>query len=104
MTSYVSLQTTSDGLWGIGGSAAGLLRYPPEPRNTAGTWLKNVTGAVTSAAGSIASGIGGDRGLQTLIQEQIRVQQQMQVYSAQSNILRSQHETEMTPIRNMRLG
>jgi hypothetical protein len=104
MSSYVSLRTTSDGLWGIGGSSSALLRYPPEPRNSAGEWIKGITGAVSSAAGSIATGVGGDLGLQALIQEQIRVQQQMQVYSAQSNILRSQHETEMTPIRNMRLG
>jgi hypothetical protein len=104
MSSYVSLQTTSDGTWGIAGSSSSLLRYPPEPRNTAGSWLKSVTGAVSDAAGSLVGAAGGDLGLQALIQEQIRVQLQMQVYSAQSNILRSQHETEMTPIRNMRLG
>jgi len=43
-------------------------------------------------------------GLEDLLNQQMQIQLLMQHVSMQSNILRSQHEMEMAPIRNMRLG
>jgi hypothetical protein len=39
-----------------------------------------------------------------LLQQQIQLQREMQIFSMQSNISRTRHETDMTAIRNMRLG
>jgi hypothetical protein len=41
---------------------------------------------------------------QQLISTQIQVQRDMQLYTMISNLERSRHETEMAPVRNMRVG
>lgn len=89
----------------VGGSA--LLRYPPEPRSTVGQWAS----AATSAAKQVASvAFGGGiipdptTDLAALLQQQIQIQLEMQVWTARSNIARSEHEIQMAPVRNMRVG
>ena len=56
-------------------------------------------GALDSA--SNLSGMGDFTGL---LQQQIEIQRVMQIVSMASNVERSKHETEMAPIRNMRVG
>lgn len=107
MSSAIASGSASDGSWGISSPGSSYLLYPPEPQNSAGTWLQ-ATGSALSAVGGTAlmavQGVTTDLSLQSLLQQQIQIQQQMQIYSAQSNISRTEHEMEMTPIRNMRLG
>lgn len=89
----------------VGGSS--LLRFPPEPRNSLSSWagsaLSTVGGAVSSLSGAV-TGFGDVSDITNLLNQQIYVQQIMQTVSMASNIARSQHETEMAPIRNMRVG
>lgn len=49
-------------------------------------------------------GFSGASDITNLLNQQIQIQQLMQTVSMASNIARSQHETEMAPIRNMRVG
>jgi hypothetical protein len=83
------------------------MRFPPEPRSSLGSWATSavsaVGGAVSSLAG-VATGFGDTSEITNLLNQQIYIQQIMQTVSMASNIARSQHETEMAPIRNMRVG
>jgi hypothetical protein len=84
-----------------------MLRYPPEPRSSTGNWAQVAGSTLGSVAGTAASaglGLGLGTDLTGLLNQQIQIQQEMQVISMQSNISRSQHEMEMAPIRNMRIG
>lgn len=84
-----------------------MLRYPPEPRSSLGQWASAATSAVRQVA-SATLGAGffpdptGDLG--SLLQQQIQIQLEMQVWTARSNIARSEHEIQMAPVRNMRVG
>jgi|694.fasta_scaffold21291_11 hypothetical protein len=89
----------------VGGST--MLRYPPEPRSSLGHWATTATSAVRQvAAAAVNSGFfpdpTGDLG--ALLQQQIQIQLEMQVWTARSNIARSEHEIQMAPVRNMRVG
>lgn len=88
-----------------------MLRYPPEPRSSLtsglGQWATTATSAVRQvAAAAVSSGFfpdpTGDLG--ALLQQQIQIQLEMQVWTARSNIARSEHEIQMAPVRNMRVG
>lgn len=80
-----------------------LLRLAPEPRggSTFGTIFNGITSAVSSTAGAL-----GDVNpvFLDLINKQIQTQYEMQVVSFESNVEKSKHETQMAPIRNIRVG
>jgi len=82
-----------------------LARFIPEPKTSAalsfGGVFKSLASTVTGAAGNLA-GISPEYA--DLINKQIEVQTQMQLVSMQSNLAKSKHETEMAPIRNIRVG
>ncbi len=89
-------------------------RFLPEPTNRSGlsfsSVLEGASGLVSKVAG-IALGGGGaqqfpnlDPGYADLLQKQIEVQVQMQLMTLYSNIEKSQHETKMTSLRNIRVG
>lgn len=108
MTIIQSVGSTSNGPWGVSVGDSPLVRSAPEPRSLLGSWGHSTTSAVASAATSLA-GIGagfldGGGDIASLLNRQIQIQQEMQTVSMASNIARSQHETEMAPIRNMRVG
>ncbi len=72
-----------------------------------GSWGQSLLQAGANAAGGLLGGAGSvlDVGtLTSLLQQQIQVQREMQVISMHSNIAKSQHEAEMAPVRNMRVG
>jgi hypothetical protein len=92
-----------------------MVRFGPEPR-TSGNWLASTAKAIAGvasaalaptglgAAGSLA-GVGNipaDAGL--LLAEQVRIQREMQIVTMISNVEKSKHETEMAPVRNLRVG
>lgn len=85
-------------------SGSGLARFIPEPKSglsTFGKVLSSIGSAVSGAGGSL---VGVDSKYTELIQMQIRAQEQMQQVSLVSNLEKSKHETQMAPIRNIRVG
>jgi hypothetical protein len=107
MTTVPLVRSMSDGTLGISVGGSPLARSAPEPRNSLGTWLSTAGSAVASVGSTVADitvpgmNIGS---LTDLLNQQIQFQQIMQRVSMASNVLRSQHEAEMAPIRNMRVG
>lgn len=116
MSSIPSILRGVDGTWGIGGGAQGTVRFGPEPR-AAGNWLTSAAKAAAGLAGAalaptglgaVAGGLAGvgnipaDAGV--LLAEQVKIQQQMQIVTMISNVEKSKHETEMAPVRNLRVG
>lgn len=106
MTSSISIQPLGSNGFGLAVAGSELLRTLPEPRNS---WTKTASSLLSTGAelaGSVIPGadVLGVGGLESLLQMQIQIQQVMQYFSMQSNIEKSKHETEMAPIRNMRVG
>ncbi len=84
-----------------------MLRYAPEPRNALGQWATAATSAVRQvASAAFGGGVIPDptTDLAALLQQQIQIQLEMQLWTARSNIARSEHEIQMAPVRNMRVG
>jgi hypothetical protein len=106
MSNQISLTPVQGGGYGMAVAGSELLRSVPEPQSSwssIGKSLLNVGGQV---AGALIPGaqVFDQSELTNLLQTQIYIQTQMQVWSMQSNIAKSRHETEMAPIRNMRVG
>lgn len=90
-----------------------LARFIPEPTTRAGTSFSSVLNGITGVLGRVAgAALGGSSGgipglspeYVTLIEKQIETQMQMQLMTFHSNIEKSQHETKMTALRNVRVG
>jgi hypothetical protein len=116
MSSIPTTLRSSDGTWGVASGSQGMLRFGPEPRS-GGSWVASATKALAGVAaaafaptglGAAAGGIAGvgnipaDAGL--LLAEQVRIQREMQIVTMISNVEKSKHETEMAPVRNLRVG
>jgi hypothetical protein len=106
MSSIQSIRAASDGSFGVSVGDSPLLRSAPEPRNSLGSWVTTAGSAVASTAAltGIGSSVMDGASITNLLNQQIQIQQIMQTVSMASNVARSQHETEMAPIRNMRVG
>ena len=108
MSTFHSVRSLSDGSWGVSVGQSPLMRSAPEPRNSLGSWVATAGSAVATTASSLtgigSTLIGGGGDITSLLNQQIQIQQVMQTVSMASNVARSQHETEMAPIRNMRVG
>jgi hypothetical protein len=101
------LNPLSNGGLGVGVASSNVWRAVPEPRSSLASWGRSLLQAGMTTAETLVGGAGNvlDVGsLTTLLQQQIQVQREMQVISMQSNIAKSQHEAEMAPVRNMRVG
>ena len=84
-------------------SSGYLDRFIPEPKNRLGVGFRNVLNGISSIFSGAGSQVAGlDVGLQGLLNEQLRAQQQMQLISLHSNIEKSKHESRMAAIRNVR--
>ena len=107
MSTLQPISSTSTGSSGISVGESPLLRFAPEPRSTLGSWF-SAAGAAVGATASTLAGVGSSvidgSSITNLLNQQIQIQQIMQTVSMMSNVARSQHETEMAPIRNMRVG
>lgn len=79
-------------------------RFIPAPTARGGATFRSVLNSIGGALGSAAGFPGVDPEYTALLQEQVRVQQQMQLVSLFSNIEKSKHETQMVSIRNLRVG
>jgi hypothetical protein len=105
MSNTFNLVRVSDGSQGGLVSGSNMYRQLPEPRGGQGAW--SALSNVVSTAGSLLGGtsvFGNPADITGLLNKQIEIQMVMQLVSMESNIARSKHETEMAPIRNMRIG
>lgn len=81
-----------------------LERYAPEPSNTLGEAVRGILrGASSVLGGGAGTGI-GDANPWDLINQQIEIQREMMMVTLWSNVKKSEHETEMAPVRNIRVG
>jgi len=101
MSSSISIKPMLAGL-GIGIGASALARALPEPRSSLAQWGQATVGAGMDAIGGLLGSGSSDLG--NLLNMQIQIQREMQVVSMLSNVYKSQHEMEMAPVRNMRVG
>jgi hypothetical protein len=104
MSNTLDLVRVADGSQAIALSGSPMYRNVPEPRNSGGSWLNHAVSGVNNVLGGAASVFGGATDIPGLLNKQIEIQMIMQLVSMESNIARSKHETEMAPIRNMRIG
>lgn len=96
------------------GDANSPVRIPPEPRSRSKFNFSSLLSSAVSVAarsftggafgGSVGGGGGIDPQYMDLINKQIEMQEQMQLVSMTSNIEKSQHESKMAAIRNVRAG
>ena len=105
MSTQISLMPVSGG-YGMSLDGSNLLRALPEPRNSWSNVGRSLLSAGTQVASTLLPGGGlfDQNELTNLLQTQIYIQTQMQIWSMRSNIAKSRHEVEMAPIRNMRVG
>jgi len=81
------------------------LRNAVEPQSSLGTAFGGlVSGAASAVGGLVGNVVGIEPGYAALIAQQIHQQEQMQLVSLYSNIEKSKHETQMSAIRNVRVG
>ena len=83
-------------------------RFQPEPKISSGGsgFLNTAMQLLGNGLGSVASdGLGMISGENAaLIQLQLETQREMMYTSMVSNIEKSRHETQMAPVRNIRVG
>ncbi len=89
--------------------AGNVLRFIPEPKSSTAVSFKSVMDGlqkVVTTAADVGDGVAGrlDPSYQDLLEKQIEVQKQMLVLSMLSNVEKSKHETQMAPVRNIRVG
>jgi hypothetical protein len=84
----------------------GLDRFGPEPASSTGEVFRSVVGTLSLVAGRFlgSNGAGISENPWDLIQQQLEIQKEMMVVSMYSNIKKSEHETQMAPVRNIRVG
>ena len=81
------------------------LRNTVEPQSAAGSAFSGLaSGAISALGGAMGSVVGIEPGYAALIMQQMYQQEQMQLVSLYSNIEKSKHETQMSAIRNVRVG
>src|SRR5687768_17501460 len=86
----------------------GLRRFIPEPKGSGAAFHRalevagDVAGSVLGKSGFGVSGL--DAGLQDLLNRQMELQKQMMLVSMHSNIEKTDHDTRMAPVRNLRVN
>lgn len=92
-----------DGISRITGAASALLHFAPEPRSRSG--FGQILNGLQSAVSEAGEGLDGVNPVFVdLLEKQLQAQYEMQVVSMESNVEKSKHETQMAPIRNIRVG
>lgn len=95
-------------------SSTDLERFQPEPLSDSSINFQDVLSTVGNVAGSVlrsATGVsfstsvaGVDSDYAAILNKQIALQEQMMMVSMQSNLIKTEHETKMAPVRNLRAG
>lgn len=81
-------------------------RFQPEPKISGGNFFNTALQLLGGGLGAVASdGLGlVSSENAALIQLQLQTQKEMMYTSMVSNIEKSRHETQMAPVRNIRVG
>lgn len=105
MSSILNSSPVSLGISSVKLPGSSADRFSPQPRNGLdfGETVGKMFSATTATLSGVA-GLGGMTDIPGLLNKQMEIQVIMQLVSMESNISRSKHETEMAPIRNMRIG
>ncbi len=74
----------------------------PRPGSGFGSMVQSLIGNVLGKFGVSNTGINPE--YSNLIEKQLEMQEQMQLVSLYSNIIKSEHETQMAATRNIRVG
>lgn len=88
----------------------GFFKFGPIPGKGANNLISGAIGIGQNLLNGVGSSLlNGTNGgavaeFQTLLNKQMEVQAEMQAVSMESNVSRADHETKMTPIRNIRLN
>lgn len=82
------------------GRGNSLSKFLPEPKNRV---MSTLSGAA-SFVSRLATGQPVSGQFDSLIATQMEVQQQLMLVSMQSNLSRTEHETKMSPVRNLRVA
>lgn len=86
--------------------SSGLVRYTPVPETESSSVFSQVMDTVGDTLSTVGNVAGSVLGIQSEFQDmiglQIYWQQQMQKVTLTSNIIKSEHETKMSAIRNVR--
>ncbi|NLF25280.1 MAG: hypothetical protein GX589_06440 [Deltaproteobacteria bacterium] len=83
----------------------GLERFIPEPTSRMGSGFRNALRAAQSAASAVDSSLSGITGeMGELLARQKELQEEMMKISLISNIMRTEHETKMAAVRNLRVA
>lgn len=90
----ISLETAIDA---VAAGARTATRFMPEPLTAGVDFLQSL-----ARAGLGVGGLGDNP--QSIIDQQIELQQEMLQITLVSNLERTKHETRMAPVRNIRLG
>jgi hypothetical protein len=82
-----------------------LSRFIPEPKSSrAFSWSNVLTKLTETAAQGVTGAYSGEMNLNDLLTQQMAMQREMMIVSMISNVERTKHETQMAPVRNMRVA
>lgn len=84
------------------GSSVANSTVAPRSSSSFGSMIQSVLGNVLGKTVGASTGI--DPQYSALLEKQLEMQEQMQLVSLYSNIIKSQHETQMAAVRNIRVG
>jgi hypothetical protein len=90
-------------------AGSGLTKFMPEPASKLSAVFQSIYNAGLDIAKNVVAGtgtslVGIEPQYAELIQQQLYAQDQMQRVSLISNIEKSKHESEMSVVRNVRVG
>jgi len=82
-----------------------LERFKPEPVSRLGDGFRKALRLAKTAANAVDQGVGGITGeMRDLLNQQREMQEQMLKISLISNVMRTEHETKMAAVRNLRVA
>ena len=84
-------------------SEAELARFPASPQ-VGSSFMAEAADLLGDVAGIGAGAMGMNPDYMALLAQQTKTQQEMMVMNMMSNISKSEHETKMAPVRNIRVG
>ena len=86
-------------------SSGSLERFIPEPASRMSSGFRKALKAAQGAVSAVDSGLSGITGeMGDLLAQQKELQEQMMKISLVSNIMRTEHETKMATVRNLRVA
>lgn len=86
-------------------SGSSLERFTPEPANGLSSNFRKALRAAKGVVNTVDATLGGITGeMGELLAQQKEMQEQMMKISLVSNVMRTEHETKMAAVRNLRVA